>query len=424
MSVGGLFLALTDSTAKTQRVHQISAEHAAQSKALASRLYRTIKSTNSSPTIFLTQKEIDGLTALAHRAISRLSIDVKLTEHGVVIQSSVDLPLPISRYVNIVGTVLPSESGIELSAIDIGDVSISGERALSWLTMALDLYVGEGTGQSLLSSFSSIKPTKQYVVANLNVDTNLLDKATSTGLLSKIRGEFGLAKDEEQVAQNYEWLVEFAQTQRSDADISLFVRHLFQQNVALQRAPSLEHSYVEQNKAILAALILYFGSDRFGMITPKPRSMTLAEHLTRNNQKHLVTLGGRNDLMKHFVYSVALQLLSNNATSDALGEFKEFLDTNQGGSGFSFADLMADRAGTRMAMIATHSEAQAKQVQPLLARVSDGDLLPTIEGLAEGVNQREFSTTYGDIESRQYQQMVQTIDSRLKSLPLYQFAWR
>jgi hypothetical protein len=58
-----------------------------------------------------------------------------------------------------------------------------------------------------------------------------------------------------------------------------------------------------------------------------------------------IMLGGRQDLRLHFIVSLGIKVIADSGISFAAGEFKELLDALSGGSGFSFADLAADRAG-------------------------------------------------------------------------------
>ena len=60
-------------------------------------------------------------------------------------------------------------------------------------------------------------------------------------------------------------------------------------------------------------------------------------------------LAGRRDLLQQFIVSAGLRVLAENGVPMAIGEFKELLDSRSGGSGFSFVDLAADRAGLRFA---------------------------------------------------------------------------
>jgi hypothetical protein len=75
----------------------------------------------------------------------------------------------------------------------------------------------------------------------------------------------------------------------------------------------------------------------------------------------------RADWPKHFTVSAALTVLSLERASDAVGVLKEELDAD-GGSGFSFGDLLADRAGTAFADLAIRDEEAARALQARLAR--------------------------------------------------------
>ncbi len=105
------------------------------------------------------------------------------------------------------------------------------------------------------------------------------------------------------------------------------------------------------------------------------------------------------------MYSVALQLFGNSKASDAIGELKEFLDSNPGGSGFSFADLMADRAGTRFARLATESEASGTALYktPLPTALTENDFMPQIQGIPEGISADLFNENYRDVDSARIQ---------------------
>jgi hypothetical protein len=82
-----------------------------------------------------------------------------------------------------------------------------------------------------------------------------------------------------------------------------------------------------------------------------------------------LTLRGREDWARHYALSAALAVLEHPLVSDAGGLMIEQLDALTGGSGFSFGDLAADRAGVRFAVAATRSEAAAKSMQ---ARLQSG----------------------------------------------------
>ena len=131
-----------------------------------------------------------------------------------------------------------------------------------------------------------------------------------------------------------------------------------------------------------------------------------------------VPLRGRRDWTRHFWVSAALVLLSNEPTSDRIGLLKEQLDSQDGGSGFSFADMLANAAGTRFAIAATRDQSSARAMQARLVRGFDLDeFFPPADGLPENISAAEFQSRYGGVGGRGYQAIVDEINRRLDALP-------
>jgi len=131
------------------------------------------------------------------------------------------------------------------------------------------------------------------------------------------------------------------------------------------------------------------------------------------------TLRGRGDWARHFTLSGALTVLSAASPSDAAGLLKEELDAD-GGSGFSFGDLLADRAGTTFADTATRDDASALQVQQRLAggfRVDD--FFPPAADLPEGIDDAELQARYGGVGGALYRQKADEIERRLAACAAY-----
>jgi hypothetical protein len=132
-----------------------------------------------------------------------------------------------------------------------------------------------------------------------------------------------------------------------------------------------------------------------------------------------VTLRGRRDLAQHYIASAVIAAEGGSALSDLIGFAKELRDSD-GGSGFSFADLAADRAGIRFAELATGAAEDALFVQGMArAGLTEDALMPTIDGLPEGLGQREFQRDFGGRDSAAYRQLVAHIDRRIDRLQLY-----
>ena len=84
----------------------------------------------------------------------------------------------------------------------------------------------------------------------------------------------------------------------------------------------------------------------------------------------------------------SLAILSDGNRSMSVGIGKEMMDATSGGSGFSFDDLAADRAGTLLlAVAATKSGANARNLQTRFGQgVAIADFFPGIEGLPSGLS--------------------------------------
>jgi hypothetical protein len=173
---------------------------------------------------------------------------------------------------------------------------------------------------------------------------------------------------------------------------------------------------VLENRAALLALGILLGHRRLeDFVGPvlNERDWPRVAPLAR------ATLRGRDDWTKHFFVSAALTVLSAEAPSDAIGLFKEELDAG-GGSGFSFGDLMADRAGTTFALLATRDDAAARTLQARLAvgfRVDD--FFPEAADLPENIQAGELEARYGGVGGRLFRQYAAEVERRLWSCPAY-----
>jgi hypothetical protein len=116
-----------------------------------------------------------------------------------------------------------------------------------------------------------------------------------------------------------------------------------------------------ENRAALLVLTLFANGRGMDALVPaaakwpRPRRMR-------------VMLGGREDLPLHFLVSAALAAEGSGPLSQAIGLYKEVTDS-RGGSGFSFSDMAANRAGTRFGQ---NLVGEAARVQALLAPGADG----------------------------------------------------
>lgn len=130
-----------------------------------------------------------------------------------------------------------------------------------------------------------------------------------------------------------------------------------------------------------------------------------------------VRLRGRADWTQHFLVSAAITGISTAVVSDAAGLLKEELDAADR-SGFSFADLLADRAGTRFGELAGRDQASARALQRALAQgYQVDDFMPPAADLPEGVSDADLQARYGGVGGPGYQVLIADIEARVQGLP-------
>jgi len=193
----------------------------------------------------------------------------------------------------------------------------------------------------------------------------------------------------------------------------------FETVFSLARDRSAERDPVSENRAAIFAIGMLLGHPRvqefLGPVLAGDESPALRCVLRG------VTLRGRSDWTRHFCMSAAITLLSEQVLSDAAGLLKEELDSDMGGSGFSFADLLADRAGTTFAIQATRDKAAARAMQDRIVRGFEvEEFFPPAAGLPEGIADAELQLRYRGVEGREYKRLIEEIERRIAACPAYQ----
>ncbi len=95
------------------------------------------------------------------------------------------------------------------------------------------------------------------------------------------------------------------------------------------------------------------------------------------------------------------------------------MDATEGGSGFSFVDLTANRAGTLFTGVATKSAQSARELQLKIRRVVEiAEFFPEIDGLPEGISRDEFQNQYGGLGGAETSRIVEEIRNRLAQCSL------
>lgn len=161
--------------------------------------------------------------------------------------------------------------------------------------------------------------------------------------------------------------------------------------IAQQRSSETNNPIAENRAALLALSQLYGGEQMLELITQGKIPQQI-------DTPTPYTLYRRTDLAQHWVLSSGAALAANGNIAELLGVNKELSDLLDGRH-ISAWDLLADKAGVRIAEKATESAKSARNVQVLLSRARrDSDILPDIGRDFDGANDRFSSDELADLE--------------------------
>lgn len=166
----------------------------------------------------------------------------------------------------------------------------------------------------------------------------------------------------------------------------------------------------EASRSALLVLTLHTVGQPLWEVAPAARNW-------RQPVPQRVSLNDRPDTAEHFLVSAALAAYADTQVADVLGIYKELSDS-RGGSGFSFNDLAADRAGTRFGERAVAPRTALAHQQRLARGVTEGDLLPSIADLPEDMQEADFTRRLGGVNGEPYRRLAADIEQRLDTLPL------
>jgi len=189
------------------------------------------------------------------------------------------------------------------------------------------------------------------------------------------------------------------------------LRPLFE--LAYQRS-TLETA-IDENRIVISAINDYVNKQETKKLLSTPEVTP-----TATGQQYSAFLYKRIDLAQHFIGSAALTASVNKQAAQIAGEEKELSDAQAGGSGFSFIDLAADKAGTRFGEMATSSPENARKMQKAMSGIKDySDFMPDPRDLPEHMNEADFKQRFESVNSAVYQEISRQIDARISATPIY-----
>lgn len=393
----------------------MNTDNAVKTRAFAKQVLQKLLNKNDRPMLLsATEDELNGAFSIAHRSMPRIRGWVVISDTGLEMAASLRLPAnPIGNYVNLQLTLNPSEDGFNFTQAAIGRISLSEGVTRFLIQGGLDLVFGGGEGEYLLGRVQSVRLKEKRIDVSLKPIPRMKQLVEQMKTRAKlIRDEVALVGDPALVRIYYRHIMDISKDapQKEPLSLAYYISRLFK--IAAEK----EGDAAAENRSAILALGIYFGSWRVEQMIGPVRTEEMLRHKAPNKQ---VGLSGRRDLRLHFIISAALEIASKSGVTHAIGEFKELLDASAGGSGFSFADLAADRAGVRFAEVATHPETAALMQRHFSKNNAEDQFFPEIAQLPEGLSQAVFEHYFVNIEDARYLALVHEIDVCLSQLPAY-----
>ncbi|MCG8617698.1 MAG: hypothetical protein MI802_15875 [Desulfobacterales bacterium] len=338
---------------------------------------------------------------------------VDLKNNQVICHLSVPLPdTPLGKYLNIsVGIALnkgvPRIYWIQAGALTIpGSVAQSAAELAHTYLLKLDAY---GAAYGMMDGVRQIRIQPDLIQLSYSLNPGDVE-----GLKSKVKQQLFSQIQQERIKRYHNLL--------ADSAVCYGGRQIPLVNIL----PPLFAAAAEntrssgdpagENKALLQVLAAF--------VSQRSMSDFMSAQIRRDlNPLPNCTpmLFGREDLAQHLLVSAGLTVSASGNLANVIGLAKEIEDAEAGGSGFSFADLAADKAGVRLGELAAGSPDQAGRLQQRIMRLQrDGELMPDISDLPAPMSASAFRQRYQNINSPAYKTVENYIEAKLAGCSVLQ----
>ena len=349
----------------------------------------------------ITSSDVDlAANYLAHR-FGKGSAQVILADGSAVVRLSLPMAtVPINGYINLAASVIEVDGKPQLQSVQVGKLmlpdvltQVLALQFMDWLRQSDEYKAG-------LDSLKRIKLSRNEL-----------------GIVYRWAGGFSkgmrasiIDKQERERLLHYQSVLA-ANSIRNEAVMPL--SEILPPLVRVAAARSVNGDALAENRAVILVVAFHVLGVSLKRILPEAANWPRAAPQS-------ITLDGRDDFAKHFMASAAIAAYADTMLSDAIGLYKEIEDSLHG-SGFSFNDIAADRAGTKFGEKAVISEASALQLQRrVVSGLKDADLMPLWSDLPEFMSAMEFKQRFGGIDAPAYQGMMQKIEQRVAALRVLQ----
>lgn len=362
--------------------------------------------------LVFSQADFDAMSNVASHTLQPLVFQVALFDNSAVFNVVFSLPeLFQPRLIHAYCFFAETSQGFAIDTCKIGRLPVSGRIANYLLKKSVLLLLDSPSDQQVLQllktaqvrerqlRFHSEQPESISLALNpslFNSQSGVETLWNRDAVLADLDIEFYLQALKQLVLDH-----------PAERRLAFYLQQLLKTALIRAESSDLETEY----RNALWALVVAFGNKKFSAYLKEPIDTSLLSSFPR------LTLAGRADLTLHFLYSAAFKSMSNTYFAGQIGFLKEINDAGRGGSGFSFVDQAANKAGVFLVQ-------QLENINPRLLHEHtpaefEQAFFPAITDLPEGITESQFKQEWGGASDPRYQAKEQLIEQRLANLVLY-----
>ena len=326
-------------------------------------------------------------------------VETKFSGQTIYIDGTAILPAnPAKKYLNVQLSLVQDQDKLALDQFSIGDVEIPSMLVQG----AFSLYANSVYGEQYAAISNMLHST------NINGKNLQLSYIWNAEAVAQLKDMLITKQDTEALNAYQQQLhtVVAGLSKNRKHSYTVILQPMFR--YANERSQS--HDPVVENRALLTVLTAYIKGTSIQRLTGTTQKQAAKLKLVLNN---------RHDFVEHYTISAGLTVTGGSGLADAVGLYKEHEDKKVK-SGFSFTDIAADRAGVRLAEMATASDASARRIQKLMSSktLSESLFMPKTRDLPEGLSAAVFQRKYQDGKGPEYQRVIDLIEKRIAALAI------
>lgn len=395
--------------------HQpLSFDNVKQVKILADKILPSHKWRRQVKNISMTEQDLNLLAGYGlSQVLKRETVfaEIKLSDDYATIYTTLTIPpTPFGRFINLSFELEADEVLFKVRSCDIGSIKLPGIIINPIISFIHREFLKIDSYAVLMDNTDSIK---KVTIKNHKLSVVYKWDLHTLARLQKCSKELFLPRIHQKRLVFY------------NNELSLFLRPRTGKQISLadvlvpmfkiaEKQSQISGDPVMENTALLQILAMH---------STRTRLYAFLDRDLRKGFKPFVwaylTLNGRRDLAQHFLVSAGLTVSGGTRFANFMGLVKEVEDSDRG-TGFSFADLAADKAGVKFGEMAAGSEKIAENFFGEIIKVSrERDFMPSIHRLPEGIMELEFKKRYKDLDSESYFLVNQEIALRVSKCSLF-----